>query len=189
MKWQFRADLEHQLEECRRELAEAREQLAEALERQTATSEVLKVISSSPSELESVFQAMLANAVRVCHAKFGSMVLCDGDLLRPVARYNQPPELIAALRKLDPRAYSIDRGTGIARAVRTKQIVHTADIRKEPFLDESLRAVAVKSGMRTMLVVPLLQKNASPPDFAIRLRMEKFWSISMCSAPSRHWRT
>jgi hypothetical protein len=87
---QPRADLEQELESCRRELAEAREQ-------QRATSEVLQVISSSPSELEPVFQTMLGNAVHVCEAKFGSLLLCDGDLLRPVARHNQPPELVAAL--------------------------------------------------------------------------------------------
>src|SRR5262249_15121297 len=80
-------------------------ELRESLQQQTATSEVLQVISSSPSELEPVFQTMLANAVRVCDAKLGSLVLCDGDLLRPVARYNMPPEMGTALRKLDPRAY------------------------------------------------------------------------------------
>jgi GAF domain-containing protein len=171
-----RADVEHQLEECRRELAEAREQLAEALERQTATSEVLKVISSSSSELDSVFQAMLANAVRVCHAKFGSLVLCDGELLRPVARYNQPPELIAALRKLNPRAYSVDRGTGIARAVRTKQIVHIADITTEPsYRDEPLKALYAKHGLRSLLAVPLLKENAALGVFVIyRLEVRPF---------------
>src|SRR5262245_59528964 len=135
-------------------------ELSEALEQQTATSEVLQVISNSPTELEPVFQAMLANAVRVCDAKLGSLVLCDGDLLRPVARYNMPPEMGTALRKLDPRAYRVDQETSLARAARTKQIVHTADIKKEPFLDESIRAVAVKYGLRTVLAVPLLQKNA-----------------------------
>src|SRR5262245_26918063 len=135
-------------------------ELSEALEQQTATSEVLQVISSSPTELEPVFQAMLANAVRVCDAKLGSLVLCDGDLLRPVARYNMPPEMGTDLRKLDPRAYRVDQETSLARAARTKQIVHTADIKKEPFLDESIRAVAVKYGLRTVLAVPLLQKNA-----------------------------
>ena len=94
-----RADLEQQLEKYRRELTEAREQ-------QSATSEVLRVISSSPSDLDPVFQAMLANAVRVCEAKFGSLVLCDGGVLRPVARYNQPPELIAELRK-PPHAHMV----------------------------------------------------------------------------------
>jgi GAF domain-containing protein len=155
-----RADLEQQLENYRRELAEAREHLAQALQRQTATSEVLKVISSSSTDLKPVFQVMLANAVHVCEAKFGSLLLCDGDLFRRVADYNVPPELITALGKLNPRIYRVDHGTTMARAVRTKQIVHIADIRKQSFLDESLRAVLVKYGLRTVLAVPLLQEKA-----------------------------
>jgi transcriptional regulator with GAF, ATPase, and Fis domain len=149
------ADLEQQLEACRRELAEAREQ-------QRATSEVLQIISGSPSELEPVFQAMLANAVHVCDAKFGSLLLCDGDLLRPVARYNMPPELVAALQTLNERAYGVDRGTAIARAVRSKHVVHIADIKAEPrsYLDEPIVGVYAKHGVRTVLAVPLLQKNA-----------------------------
>src|SRR5262249_8439238 len=87
------ADMQEQLDRLTRELAEAREQ-------QSATSEVLQVISSSPTELEPVFQAMLANAVHVCEAKFGSLYLCDGDLLRRVAEYNVPSEMLAELRKL-----------------------------------------------------------------------------------------
>ena len=142
-----RAELYQQLKACRRELAEAREQ-------QRATSEVLGIISSSPSDLGPVFQAMLTNAVHVCAAKFG--------LLRVVARFNQPPELIAELRTLDARAYRVDRRTAIARAVRTKQVVHIADIKTEPssHLDEPLRAVYAKYGMRTVLAVPLLKENA-----------------------------
>ena len=79
-----RADLEQQLEKYKRELAEA-------LEQQTATSEVLQVISSSPGELEPVFQAMLANAVRLCDAKFGTLNLYDGEAYRNVALHNAPP--------------------------------------------------------------------------------------------------
>jgi len=145
--------LKKQLEARTRELAEAREQ-------QRATSEVLQVISSSPTELEPVFQAMLANAVHVCEAKFGSLFLCDGDLLRRVAGYNMPPELVTAMRKLNPRIYRVDQATTMARAVRTKQIVHIPDIRKQSLLDESLRAVLVKYGVRTVLAVPLLQEKA-----------------------------
>ena len=149
-----RAELYQQLKACRRELAEAREQ-------QRATSEVLGIISSSPSDLGPVFQAMLANAVHVCAAQFGTLVLCDGDLLRVVARFNQRPELIAELGTLDARAYRVDRRTAIARAVRTKQVVHIADIKTEPssHLDEPLRAVYAKYGMRTVLAVPLLKEN------------------------------
>src|SRR5262245_56329570 len=105
---------------------------------------------------------MLANAVRVCDAKFGSLSLCDGDLLRPVARYNQPPELVAALRKLDARAYRIDRLPLLARAVRTKHVVNIADMITETRsdLDHPVAAVYAKYGLRTLLVVPLLQGNS-----------------------------
>ena len=147
------ADMQEQLDRLTRELVEAREQ-------QSATSKLLQVISSSPTEQEPVFQVMLANAVHVCEAKFGSLLLCDGDLLRRVADYNVPPELVTALRKLDPRIYRVDQGTTMARAVRTKQIVHIPDIRKQSFLDESVRAVLVKYGLRTVLAVPLLQEKA-----------------------------
>ena len=70
------------------------EDLTESLEQQTATSEVLRVISSSPGELEPVFQAMLANATRICEAKFGSMLLAEGDVLRRVALHNAPQRFV-----------------------------------------------------------------------------------------------
>src|SRR5262249_38467244 len=113
---------------------------------------------------------MLANAVHVCEAKFGSLFLCDGDLLRRVAGYNVPPELVTALRKLNPRTYRVDHRTALALAVRTKQIVHIPDMKKQPLLDESLRAVLVKYGVGTVLAVPLLQEKAVLGVIAIHRR-------------------
>ena len=72
--------------------------LSEALEQQTATSEVLQVISSSPGELEPVFQAMLANAVRICEAKFGMLNLYDGEAFCMAALHNVPPAFAELLQ-------------------------------------------------------------------------------------------
>src|SRR5262249_2154117 len=69
-------------------------ELRESLDQQTATSDVLSVISSSPGELEPVFQAMLANAVRICDAKFGNLLLCEADGFRRVALHNAPPAYV-----------------------------------------------------------------------------------------------
>ena len=147
------AELKAQLEVRTRELAETRKALAEALEQQTATSEVLQVISSSPGELEPVFQAMLANATRICQAAFGSMLLGDGDPFRRVALHNAPhkfaefSERSALMRSTD--APSLDR------LVRTKQVVHVADLAAEG-PDEPIAKFA---GARTLLIVPMLKED------------------------------
>ena len=85
------AELKKQLEARTRALAEAREHLAEALEQQTATSEVLQVISSFPGDLEPVFQSMLENATRICDAQFGNLYLCEEDAFRIVAMHGAAP--------------------------------------------------------------------------------------------------
>src|SRR5262252_8749657 len=81
-------------------------ELAESLEQQTATSEVLKVISSSPGDLQSVFDAMLENAVRICDAKFGNIYRWDGDALHLAATHNTPPALADERKHLPLRPSS-----------------------------------------------------------------------------------
>ena len=76
--------------------ADLKKKLAEALDQQAATSEVLQVISSSPGDLQPVFDAMLANATRICGAMFGMLNLYDGDSFRTVAFHNAPPQYVEA---------------------------------------------------------------------------------------------
>jgi hypothetical protein len=90
------AELKTQLEARPRELAETRKALAEALEQQTATSEVLQVISTSPGELAPVFQAMLENTVRICEAGFGTLYTYDGNGFRAAAFQNAPRAFVEA---------------------------------------------------------------------------------------------
>ena len=103
-------------------------ELTELLEQQTATSEVLKVISSSPGDLEPVFATMLENAVRICDATFGNIYRWDGDALYLVASHNTPPAYAEARRRVPFRA---DQKTGLGRMIGTKTVVHVTDIRAE----------------------------------------------------------
>ena len=134
-------------------------ELTESLEQQTATSEVLRVISSSPGELEPVFQTMLANAMRICEAIFGILLLYDGDKFRVATLHNAPP----AYREMLERA-PIRPGptTGLARMVSTKRAVHIADVAADQaYVDrDPLRVATVDlAGARTFLAVPMLKEN------------------------------
>jgi GAF domain-containing protein len=140
------------------EQARTRE-LSDALEQQTATSEVLSVIASSPGELEPIFYAMLANAVRICEAKFGNLLLCEANGFRFVAMHGAP----AAYREQFQRA-TIRPGakTPLARATQTKQVAHVADITKEPAYierDPPFVALANVAGARPLLIVPMLRDS------------------------------
>ena len=135
-------------------------ELTEALEQQTATSEVLSVISSSPGELEPVFQAMLENATRLCEAKFGIMWLREGDKFRCGALHNAP-RAWAEERRREP-VICPHPETPLGRVVRTKQVAHIHDITTEGAYAEGYRplvGLAELGGARTIVAVPMLREG------------------------------
>src|SRR5262245_47146435 len=136
-------------------------ELRESLQQQTATSEVLQVISSSPGELQPVFEAMLANAIRLCEAKFGVMYLSEASAFRVVAMHNVP-SAFAEFRRRNP-VYRPNPPTALARAAATKQTVQIADVQAEPGYFDPLpgfsRPQIGMLGARTVLVVPMLKES------------------------------
>jgi hypothetical protein len=146
-----RPALEKELEARTQELAEARTLLAQSVEREAATSEVLRVISSSPGELELVFQAMLENATRICAANFGSMLLYeDGSFLR-VAHHNVPEAFARDSRS----AVRPEEVPTLARLVATREVMHVEDLAVE----SPHERIAVLGGARTLLIVPLMKEG------------------------------
>jgi GAF domain-containing protein len=130
-------------------------ELRQSLEQQTATADVLRVISSSPGELEPVFQSMLENATRICEAKFGNMLLLEGDVFRYVALYGASPEF-AAERQRDPIIRPKRRAI-LDRLLKTRQAVQIADVLTEGGTDSS--AIVTLAGARTVLMVPMLKHD------------------------------
>jgi len=134
-------------------------ELSEALEQQTATSEVLRVISSSPGHLESVFEAMLQNATRICEAKFGTMYLREGDAFRAVALHNAPPAFAEARKRAPIRP---GPNAALTRMLRTKQAVHVPDIALDEgyIARDPLFVSGVElAGFRSFVTVPMLKEN------------------------------
>jgi GAF domain-containing protein len=133
--------------------------LAESLEQQTATSEVLRVISSSPGELGPVFEQMLEKATRVCGASFGTLNLFDGERFETVALYNVPPAFAASRKRalISPHPEG-----GLSYVARTKQVAHIHDLRLSPAYRDGSPAViefADAGGARTVIIVPMVKEN------------------------------
>ena len=133
-------------------------ELRESLEQQTATSEVLKVISSSPGELEPVFSKMLENARRICEAEFGILYRCEGDTLRTVAIHGAPQSFVEERRRNPIIRPNPD--TTLGRALATKQPVQISDVLEELSNFDARAAQLPKlAGARTVLAVPMLKDN------------------------------
>jgi signal transduction histidine kinase len=132
--------------------------LSDSLQQQTATADVLRVISSSPGELEPVFNSMLANAMRVCEAKLGFMYRYDGDIWEVMAQHGA----VAAYAEIAQRSVRPGPETVVARIGRSKQIVQVADLSATQGYakrDPLVVAAVELGGVRTLLGVPVLKED------------------------------
>src|SRR5262249_45427943 len=149
----YACELEQKLEARTRELSEASEQ-------QAATAEVLQVISSSPGKLEPVFETILANATRICEAKFGTLFLCEGDAFRVASMHNAPLAYAEARTRMP--IVRARRDTALWRAANAKRAAQIPDITKEQgYLegDPFIVAAATLGGYRAVLSVPMLKED------------------------------
>jgi GAF domain-containing protein len=144
------------------ELRQRTNDLSEALERQTATSDVLKIISSSPGDPQPVFNSILANATRICEAKFGAMWLREGDGFRAVALHNAPSAYEERRRNRLFRPADLHPKSAFRRLLETRQTIHIADLRMDQgYLEGSPTTIDVAdaAGGRAVLLVPMLKGN------------------------------
>ena len=133
------------------ELRQRTDDLSEALEQQTATSQVLSVISSSPGDLQPVFEAILVNATRICESELGVLVLCENGGFRHVAGHGLPSDYVE-LRKREP-VIQPPRNAPLRRLSESKQAVHVLDLLDEPGRGK----LATLAGSRTQVLVPMLK--------------------------------
>jgi signal transduction histidine kinase/putative methionine-R-sulfoxide reductase with GAF domain len=135
-------------------------ELRESLQQQTATSDVLGVISSSPGELEPVFRTLLENATKLCAAKFGNLYLREGNAFRTIAMHNVPPAF-AEVRRREPLIHPAP-GTALSRLVSTEKVVHIPDITADQaYIDRNpMFVTAVElGGFHAELAVPMLKEG------------------------------
>ena len=135
------------------EVARFRRERDQALEREIATAEVLKVISSSPGDVKSVFEAILENATRICEAKFGALFTYQNELFCPVAHRNTP---LALLEFMNQRgSFRPPRGTSLDQLLNTNDFVHRAD----DSVDQAPSAPARLGGAKSHLAVPMFKNK------------------------------
>src|SRR6266436_1345421 len=138
------------------ELKRLEKALAEALDQQTATTEILRVISASPSDVSPVFPAIVRRATRLCDATFGTVFRFDGELITVAANQDLTPEEIAITNTVFPAPAT--RGIPAGRAIVDRAVVHITDIRNDP--DYVARAPVNALGYRTALAVPMLREGS-----------------------------
>src|SRR5262249_25393903 len=158
-----------ELQEKNRALTAAHAQISEALEQQTATSEVLKVISRSTFDLQPVLQKLLENAARLCSAEAGAIYRFNGEMQRMAVGYNLSPEFEEFVERtpIDP-----GRGSGVGRAVLEGRTIHIPDVLADP--SYTYPGVGA-GGYRTLLGVPMLREGVPIGVFSLwRFRVLPF---------------
>jgi PAS domain S-box-containing protein len=159
-----RADLEQELKACRREIAHARKRLVEATKQQTATSEMLRIISNSP--IQSVLDAVAENATRLCDANNAEIFRLEDNLLRLVASYGEIPVVIHAYQGVPA-----NRDTVTGRAACDRRTIHVHDLAAEEGEYPVGSSNAKREGHRTTLATPLLREGTTIGIILVR-RME-----------------
>ena len=130
-------------------------ELNEAVEQQTATAEILRVISSSPGDLQPVFEAILENATRICEAKFGNLWLREGDKFRIVAMHGGSPEYREYL--FAEPLVALDAQDAASRVVSHREVLQIDNISKAPTYGMRMRIATIKiAKARTLVWVPML---------------------------------
>src|SRR5262249_13782806 len=132
----------------------------EALEQQTATSEILRVISQSPSDVQPVFDTILRSAVRLCDGFYSGLFLVEGEMIHLRASHNIPSQGLEALKRVYPLSVR-DGSAGSTRAVRDCCVVHVLDMQEDPDISEGGRQRAGAIGQRTWVGVPMLREGAA----------------------------
>ena len=132
-------------------------ELTETLEQQTATSEILRVISSSPTNVQPVFDAVVRNAVKLCDGRYGGVFRFDGELVHFVAQYNLSPEAAALHAAAFPARP--DRAGLVGRAIRQRTILQVLDVESDPQINETTRKIARTIGYRSAVSVPMLKEG------------------------------
>jgi hypothetical protein len=125
----------------------------EALLRETANSEILRLISKSPGDLELVFRTILEHATSICNANFGTLYRFDGEKLHPAAQFNTPAAFLEALTRRGP--FKPTPGTSLDYVTRTKKLFHTADRAAEPVPGPAPKL----GGARSQVTVPMLKDD------------------------------
>jgi signal transduction histidine kinase len=158
-----------ELQEKNRALTQAHAQVSESLEQQTATAEILRVISGSPTDVQPVFEAIVSTAARLCEAELSAVYRYDGELIHVVANTLRSKEQRDAFEQLYPMPPG--RGTPVGRAILERRTQHVPDTRD----DTEILATVVRTGFLSALAVPMLREGTPIGAVAVgRMHVRKF---------------